>query len=323
MRRWLAVIILLAGVACGGPSGQGVDASGAGDASETRDAGSDAALPDVGAADASGPDAAAGDAMPADAAAMDAGMNDSGPADTGAVDSGRTDAGPSDVCVRSLCMAGAFTRSDGANPDFRVLCERLPGLVFDSGDALFAFGGSSAALEALIQALDSNQDGRVDAQDDDCDVVLGGYSWGAVNVTHLAQDFIDDARVDPSRGHVQTMFVIDPYAPTAGRTIEVPAEVQTFWEYRHSISPSNDCSGAAPLGPYEGLPPLCAPTSACQDYDYSLAPRQQFMGLTATRSGMQAGHCTVVDMAGPAVLHNVMTGQAFGDAPPSGPVGAR
>lgn len=297
-------MVLLVGAGCNGSPSNALDAQAA----------------DAGRVDAGAPDS--GDTV-LDSGAADAGNLDSGMPDVGARDTGPADAGPAPGCVRSLCMAGAFTRSDGANPDFRVLCERLPGLILDGAESLFAFRGTDAALEALIQALDSNQDGQVDGQDEDCDLVLGGYSWGGVNITNLAQNFVEDGRVHSARAHVETMFVIDPYAPTAGRTIEVPAEVQQFWEYRHSISPSSDCSGGAPLGPYEGLPPLCAASSACQDYDYSLAPGQSFTGLTATRTGMQAGHCTVVDMASPAVLHNVMTGQAFGDAPPAVPVGMR
>lgn len=324
MRRSLAVAVMVWGTACGGPSPESTDLSFFVDAGPTDAADNpDTGQPDAGRADATDPDAGSLDAGAADTGAPDATPHDTGSLDAGAADSGPPDAGAPLTCVRTLCMAGAFTRSDGANPDFRDLCERRPGLVLDGSETLFLFSATDAAKDALINALDTNQDQRVDAQDMDCDVHLLGYSWGGVNTTNLGQAFVDDARVAPARAHIERMVVIDPYSPVAGRTIEVPAQVQQFWAYRHSISPAGDCSGAAPLGPYEGLPPLCAASSRCRDYDFSLAPSTVFTGLFSSWSGQQVGHCTVVDAAGPAVLHNLDTGLDFPSAPPSVPVGAR
>lgn len=306
--------------ACGSDPAPSDAGSVAADARATQDAA--AAVPDAGFEDASVPE----DAGFVDSGVVpDAGFVDTGvPEDAGFVDSGVSpDAGQVASCEVSLCMAGAFTRSDGANPWFEDLCAQLPGLVTDGNQTMFLFSARDGARDALIAALDDNGDGRVDAQDPECIIRLLGYSWGGVNTTVLGQEFVDDRRVAPERARIHEMYTVDPYAPTAGGTVEVPAEVDVYYELRHSSSPSDDCSAQAPLGPYEGLPPLCYPSTACFDHDYSLAPSLFFMGAQYSWRGDEVGHCGVVDVATPAILHMVRTGQPYPDLPPSVPVGAR
>lgn len=273
--------------------------------------------PDLGSADLGATDLGRADLGASDLGASDLGAADFGSPDAGSLDQGSPDVGTPASCVRSLCMAGAFTRTDGANPDFAALCERLPGLIRDGSETLFTFSSTGGALDALVGALDTNADGRVDGSDEDCDVVLVGYSWGGVNTTHLGADFVADARVSAARAHVELMITLDPYSPIEGRNVDIDDGVQRYYEYRHSVSPSTDCSHTGPLGPYEGLPPICGGLTECTDYDYSLAPSERFSGDRRTWLGSQIGHCTVVDAATPAVLHNVQNRTAASGVPPT------
>ncbi len=292
--------------------------------------GSDAGRADAGGVDAGEqPDAGSSDLgvqdLGFDAGQADQGQQDAGPSDAGAMDMGAPDAGGPSGCQVSVCMAGAFTREDAANPTFESICSMLPGIVEDCSGGqcyfMYAFSARDAALEGLISALDTNNDAQVDMLDDDCEVNLLGYSWGGVNTTLMAEAFLSDPRVAPSRAVIDRMVALDPFSPLAGDTVEIVAGVQRYWSYRHTSSPSNDCSSGAPLGPYRGLPPLCDSSAQCTDYDYSLTPGASFMGFGGTYSGAQIGHCTIVDASGPAIVHNLTTGTDFPGAPTSVPVG--
>ena len=276
---------------------------------------------DAGAPDQGSMDTGAVDAGTPDAGTPDAGITDVGALDMGAPDQGTPDMGAPVGCQVSVCMAGAFTREDAANPIFERTCAQLPGIVEDCAGgqcySMFAFSAREAALEGLIAALDTNQDNLVDASDEACEINLLGYSWGGVNTTLLAGEFLADMRVAPARAVVDRMVALDPFSPLAGDSVEIVAGVQRFWSYRHTASPANDCSAGAPLGPYQGLPPLCAPSVQCTDYDYSLTPNTVFNGYT----GAQIGHCTIVEASDPAIFHNLTTGQDYADAPTSVPVG--
>lgn len=221
-------------------------------------------------------------------------------------------------CHISVCMAGAYTRNSGANPIFDTICDVLPGLVKDCVNGtcynLFEMFDSDKAYQAVFNALDSNQDGVYDDEDPSCIVSFLGYSWGGVNATEMAQRFVADTNIVESRRILHRLVVIDPYRPLSNVT--VPAGVVKFWEYRHSISPSDDCSAGSVLGPYEGIVPECHNSVTCKDYNYSLAPNQVFGGY----SGQNIGHCTVVYAAVKPVIHNVIAGQDHSEVPPNEPV---
>ncbi|MBU1238818.1 hypothetical protein KJ865_03830, partial [Myxococcota bacterium] len=204
--------------------------------------------------------------------------------------------------VITICMAGAFKITDGANPSFSALCDGLPGLARDcngsSCSTLFRFSNSDGAMRTLMHNLDTNRDGLVDDRDDQYDINLVGYSWGGVTATHIARDFLTSARVTPSRRHIKTLVTIDPYSPLAGGKITIPPGVAYHWNYRHTIAPSYDCSRGAPLGPYIGLPSVCSPQTTCAQYDYSLAPDHTFSYANRMLLGKDVGHCSIVRVAG-------------------------
>ncbi|MBW2736750.1 MAG: hypothetical protein JRH20_30555 [Deltaproteobacteria bacterium] len=221
-------------------------------------------------------------------------------------------------CVATLCMTGAFTYDDGGNPFFGLLCELLPGIINDCSSGAchsrYPMLGSDGALEALFSRLDDNGDGRYDQADPACEVRLLGYSWGGVNAAAIAERFLADPRLGPARRVVHKLIVIDPYIPFA--QVRAVEGVKSFWEYRHTVAPFDDCSEDTFGGPYFGLVPTCHRSVRCTDYDYSLAPDEFFNGYY----GDGVGHCTIVWAATPSIAHNLNTGTDDPDAPPSVPV---
>jgi hypothetical protein len=290
-----------------GPSQEGPDATLADDAATT-----------IGDAepqrDASSLDAEPLDARP-DANVEDAEVEDAAPPPP-----------PPPVRQVTLCMAGALTREDGGNPLVEALCNVLPNRLEDCGGArcypMFAFASTNAAIDALVEALDDNGDGAVDAHDSPCEINLLGYSWGGVNVLSVAESFGSDPRVSTTRNRIDRVALLDAYSPLAGSDLAVPLNVARLWSYRHSVAPASDCSAAAPLGPYLGLPPRCDPSrSVCTDYDYSLAFAVGFTGLSGlSYRGDEVDHCYLPDAAGRAVFNNFTTGADDPQAPPSVPV---
>lgn len=186
-------------------------------------------------------------------------------------------------CDLTLCMAGAFNRTDGANPRLMRICQQAKRLVEDCtprGCApSFMFSAIEPAHAALVAALDANTDGKVDAKDPAQRVCLVGYSWGGVNVNQVAKMFLTNPAVAPARRVIEHLILIDPFAPMT-RTISVSSGVKHATNHRHSKSSPNDCSRNAPLGPYRGLPMTCAAGVTCADIDHS-----------KTRV---VGHCSII-----------------------------
>lgn len=237
------------------------------------------------------------------------------------------------LCINGAGVDGPGGRESGGNPWFEQLCAKLgSGLVQAcSGNTCFssfAFETTgNPSRDALVTALDTNKDGRVTAADTAVDLVLLGYSWGGTNVRDLAAWMTSEARFDGDRRGVASMLVIDPYRPLA--TMDVPANVARFVEFRHSVAPENDCSriqigGVTISGPYLGLVPRCKATSDCTDYDYTLGgktfyPSASSPGLGWT--GAKVDHCAVVDVAA-AAIPTLLAGTAFSPLPPKVPVAA-
>lgn len=333
-------------------AGVGVDAgltdAGAQDAGLPSDAGQD--LGDGGLMDAGAPM----DAGPEDAGLMDAGMADAGltpyqcmnamPCDSDAECGGgtchfraATDANgccTAPTCSVTLCINGAGTRTGGGNGDFATVCDAVDGVIEDCGLS-GCYGAFSAnytgeptdALDALHAALDADQSGIVDSQDPPCAVTLVGYSWGGTNVVQVAENMVTDTRFSVERAVVNRMVLVDPYSPLVGSTNDVPVNVAESWTYRQSISTPDDCSVNVPLGPFNGLPPTCAMSSTCTDYDYSLSPNATFMDQSGlftgfSERGQQVGHCSIVRISAANVLANVL-GMDGPSLPATVPVEAR
>ncbi|AKU99041.1 hypothetical protein AKJ09_05705 [Labilithrix luteola] len=255
--------------------------------------------------------------------------NDAAPGDSG------TDAAPSHerrfLCINGAGVDGAGGRDSGGNPWFEELCNGLgKGLVQacqgSTCYATFAFETvSNPSRNALIAALDTNHDGRVTPADTPFDLVLLGYSWGGTNVRDLANWMTTDEHFDAERRAVSRMIAIDPYRP--GATMDIPANVGQFVEYRHSVAPSGDCSlitlgSVVVSGPYLGLTPRCKAPTVCTDYDYSLGGKTFFPGAFTPGKGYigsAVDHCGVVNVAASAIKP-LLAGTTFSPLPPTVPV---
>ena len=204
-------------------------------------------------------------------------------------------------CVVSVCLSGAGSRTTGGNPAFARVCEPLQGLVRRCDPdgtcyPTFQITQKRAAFSALFDALDHDANGRIDANDAACDVNVVGYSWGGINGAELVQDFVTDARIDPSRRTVGHFIAVDAYRPMA--KLDVPEGVGVFTSIRHSASPPGDCSERSPLGPYHGIEPRCR-AGQCTDIDVSAKPDASFESLHRGRlRGHEIGHCSIVGVAG-------------------------
>ncbi|MBK8011805.1 MAG: hypothetical protein IPK13_10680 [Deltaproteobacteria bacterium] len=231
-------------------------------------------------------------------------------------------------CQVTLCMGDGQDRDEGANPELRALCAKLPGLVSDCSDegtgedggesACFsAFDGFelASASAALFEATDRNHDGVVDENDEPCTVSLVGYAWGGMNIQEVARRYLQNPKVQPARARIARMVVIDPYKPVLTETFDVPPGVEKFWEYRHSVAPATDCTRSEPLGPYLGKPPRCGPGTICRDYDYSLSAGSAFSTPFGNYLGKDVGMCSIVHVAFDAAVHNVTYGDDYESAP--------
>lgn len=198
-------------------------------------------------------------------------------------------------CEVTLCMAGAFRRTDGANPRLARICGDARRVVKDcSADgktchSLFNFAAIGLAHQALFAALDTTGDGTIDGKDTPLRACVIGYSWGGVNAAEVARRLTNDPRIASAQRRLDRLILIDPFAP-AVRSIPVPPGVRETTNYRHSKAPARDCSARAPLGPYTGLPAKCPAQALCVAHDLSKAK------LTAqqTVSPAAVGHCSII-----------------------------
>ncbi len=272
---------------------------------------------DAGKADAgrdAGIDAGSG-FMWADAGEFDAGWV-WGPGDGGYGDAGYQ---------VTMCFTGAPARG-GSNVPFDVICDdpSVPNVV-RSCDGLSCYntfntlGTNATSLYAkLFAALDTNGDMLVNAQDQQTRVNLLGYSWGGISAVQVAAKLGSDTRIDANLRRVYRLIVMDAYQPLA--TLVVPTSVERFVSFRHSSSPSGDCSAGVPLGPFEGIVPRCYANQSCFDYDYSQSPSGSFStsdGLSYL--GSQIGHCEVPAVAAPAILAE-FKGMPYSNMPTQLPV---
>ena len=212
-------------------------------------------------------------------------------------------------CQMTMCLTGAPNRG-GSNEPFDVICDNaaVPNVI-RSCDSIncyntfntFLVDAKGSIYSKLFAALDTNGDNLVNASDTFCRVNLLGYSWGGIAAVQIAEKLSTDTRVDAQSRRIKRLFVMDPYQP--GATVRVPTNVERFIEFRHSQSPSNDCSNGALGGPYEGVQPRCYPNQSCYDFDYSQSPSVSFPANGGGfYVGSQVGHCEVPAVAAVAIL---------------------
>jgi hypothetical protein len=219
----------------------------------------------------------------------------------------------------SICFSGRSLGSNpydsGGNSELGALCKKLPGLVQDVGghDAAYPFfrwdSNVDHALDVLVHALDTNHDGVVTNMDTAYDLNVVGYSWGGFNARDLIKKIETDRRFSPSRHGVARFFAVDPYRTDvifARAEMEVPGNVGTLYEFRHTVAPEVDCSRIAwgLIGPFTGRTPECTGTTVCHDYDYSLQ--------NATK---KADHCGIPSLATHPILQ-IMANQTPTGLPP-------
>lgn len=212
-------------------------------------------------------------------------------------------------CELTMCFTGAPSRG-GTNAPFDAICDdpAVPGVIRSTSTLGSHTTFNTLLVDAkktlypkLFQALDTNGDNQVNNLDHSCSLNLLGYSWGGISAAHVAEALNADNRVEPSRRRVNRLFAIDPYRPATRLT--VPTNVLRFVEYRHSVTPSGDCSENVPGGPYAGLQPHCYPSQNCVDYDYSLSPTASFPAHGGgSFLGSDVGHCEVPMVAAAAIL---------------------
>lgn len=220
----------------------------------------------------------------------------------------------------SICFSGRSLGDDpyasGGNAEFGALCKALPGLVHDAAghDAAYPFfrwnSNVDHALDVLVAALDTNHDGFVTNMDTAVDLNVVGYSWGGFNARDLVAKIATDRRFSPSRHGVARFIALDPYRTDdlifRKAEMDVPANVGTLYEFRHTVAPKEDCSRIAwgLIGPFTGRNPECTGSTVCHDYDYSLMP-----------ATVNVDHCGIPSHATRPVLQ-LVRGQAMTNLPP-------
>ena len=220
----------------------------------------------------------------------------------------------------TVCFSGRSLGSDpyasGGNSQLGDLCKSLPNLVRDTGgrDADYPFfrwnSDVDHALDVVVAFLDTNHDVVVTNLDTPYDLDVIGFSWGGFNARELVAKIGTDRRFSPSRHAVARFIALDPFRTTKlvipETSLDVPANVQSFWEFRHTIAPADDCSRIAwgLVGPFTGRDPRCTGTTACRDFDYS--QRASTLGVD---------HCDVPGRS-TAAVRRIVSGRTPADLPP-------
>ena len=216
------------------------------------------------------------------------------------------------ACTITLCLTGALNQDTPSNQHFKNLCgdSRLKGVVNDCGpfgcnnsfDSFFQFP-LLTVYPALVDALDRNQDGRVDEDDPSCEVNLLGFSWGGVNALSVAKHLANDDQIAETRKRITRVVLLDAFQPLSQGRMDVPQNVAQVRSFRHSIAPEDDCSHGVIWGPYRGFGPLCESDQDCVDFDYSEFPDSIFIAQSGPPFyGNEVGHCDVPNVAHEAAI---------------------
>ncbi len=227
-------------------------------------------------------------------------------------------------CRRTLCIAGPGPLDAEPNRDLAELCRQAPGVLrrCEGKRCQSAYGLDEwqAGLDALITQLDRNADGKVDQNDEVCSIELAGWSQGAAVVAGpLIDALASDPRMASERVAVEHMVLVAPYDPAAepGKPLEIPELVEKAWIYRHTATPSDDCSNDYEGGPWLSPAPVCSGSTQCWDYDYSKEPALAFLSRRGARSGAAIGHCNIMAVVAKIGLDNLARGiETYADMAP-------
>jgi hypothetical protein len=181
----------------------------------------------------------------------------------------------------------------------------------DTEYAFFQWDSSlSHEVDLIVQALDTNHDGRVTDADAPAELNLVGYSWGGFNAHDVAERIAADPRFSSTRRGVTRLFTLDAYRTDylllARTEMRVSANVKAFYSFRHTKAPADECSRliAGLVGPFTGRDPLCTGDTICRDHDFSAAPASE-----------QVDHCDVPRYAQAFVI-DLANGRLPGGLPP-------
>jgi len=216
-------------------------------------------------------------------------------------------------CARTLCVAGPGALTDDANRDLGEMCRRSRGVVRHCEDqpchSVWSLESWEQGLDALIDSLDHNRDGKVDALDEACQISVAGWSRGGMIAAEaLPKALREDPRVSEDRAIIDHLVAIVPWAPEREH-VEVGDNVRKAWIYRHTLAPAGDCSRAFAGGPWLSPAPICGPETTCWDYDFSLEPELAFLSRRGARSGAEIGHCIITALFDIIGLDNMIHGQ--------------
>jgi hypothetical protein len=219
---------------------------------------------------------------------------------------------PAEGCVRTLCIGGPGDLADPANRDLGELCWRAPGVLRrcegDRCASVWSIEGWAEGLDALISSLELERDAAAEHAGPRCRINLAGWSTGAVVVSEdLPRALAADPRVPEGRAGIDHLVAIAPYAPDR-ESLNIDPSVAKAWIYRHSQTPTNDCSKDYPDGPWLSPPPVCGPQTQCWDYDYSLEPKLAYLGRRGARASQEVGHCNIVALVSKIGLDNLARG---------------
>lgn len=233
------------------------------------------------------------------------------------------------TCQVSLCLTGAVDQNSNSNAAFQSICEHedIPGLVEDceregcySSFDSFLDGTHRTIYPALFAALDTNGDGRLDDQDERCELNLLTFSWGGPAALKIADRLATDERVAAPHERITRLLMLDPYRPNT--TLSLPDNVDKARVWRQSASPADDCSRWSVGGPYRGLPLDCPPEADCQDVDISaleddvlLTSRRDIVAIEPD----QVGHCEVALVARDWMMGALHDFEGLGGLGPLGP----
>ena len=203
---------------------------------------------------------------------------------------------------RTVCFAGRTfgdVMTSGGIAEIGRLCKAMPNVIRDvpgGRDAPYDFfqwdSNLAHEMDAIVTALDTNHDGQVTSADAAVTLTVVGYSWGGYNAVDFINAVASDRRFGADRKQVAKFFALDAfrtdYLIVPRARMDVPANVQKFYSFRHTVAPADDCSiilGGL-LGPFTGRVPYCTGSTECHDYDFSRAD--------ATKN---VDHCAVPDAA--------------------------
>lgn len=203
-------------------------------------------------------------------------------------------------CQISLCFAGAMGHSPSFKVPFQNICanEPIPGLFKDCEaegcqPTFDSFTDSNRSIyRRLFRVLDTNRDGVIDKEDEQCEVNFIGFSWGGVTANKIARRLEQDERIARGHGRVTRMLLVDPYQPRA--KLKIPTNVDRVRVWRQSFSPPGDCSRNAPGGPYKGLRPDCSEVRDCQD-----------INISHLSGGEGVGHCHVAEFVRDSLMEEI------------------